>query len=414
MNTNSAFQHFLENEAATEYQNSLLALDKYFHDNLERLVDDCANALLIYFKQIKKAQERGQKQKIAYIFASFLYTSLQEGKGVYRLDAYDENWFFDLTECAAEYDALWAYEFLHSFCGKLQEKSKKYVGKVTRYDIDLLKRMEACKFSVYVDAIAREAVKIAVKSPEFAALDKEDVLEIFIGEYKDQCRMLYRYDIRAKDIAALTKEISEKINTDFNFAVWENLIFDNLNFAEADLRYVRFSGSTLKSVIFDQVMLWGLNAVNSTIEDSRFIDNEMPGADFSQTQLLRCQFSGADGEPCGLSRDPYIGTILPACFKQAKLTEAEFGNCLLNEVSFTGAVFSACSFCRCELKGAIFCGAKLEQCVFIDSDLSGADFRGAILTGCDFSNSDLTGAIFSVGTDLAGLGLTRDDKVILR
>ncbi|MCE5286142.1 MAG: pentapeptide repeat-containing protein [Pelosinus sp.] len=414
MNINNAFQHFLENEAAVEYQNSLLALDKYFHDNLRQLVDDCANALLTYFKYIQKEQQQGRKEKIAYIFASFLYTSLAEGKGVYRLDAYDENWFFDLAECTAEYDALWAYEYLHSLCAKLQEKSKKYVGKVTRYDIDLLKRLEAAKFSVYVDAIAREAVKIAVKSPEFAAVDKEAVLEIFIGEYKDQCRMLYRYDLRSKDSAVLTKKISEKISTDFNFAVWENLIFEDLTFGEADLRYVRFYGSTLKNVVFDQAMLWGFDAASTTIEDSRFIDNEMPSADFSRAQLLRCQFWGVDGESCGLTRDPYIGAMLPAGFKQAQLTETEFNDCLINEVSFAEAVFSGCSFCRSELKKTIFRGAKLDQCVFVDSDLSGADFRGAALTGCDFSNADLTGAIFSTGTDLAQLGLTSDDQVVLR
>jgi len=406
MKPNKAFLHFLENDAGSEYQRSLLALDQYYDDNRQQLVEDCTEALIRCFHHICQVQGRGHKKKIAYIYASFLYTSLQEGQGTYRLDAYDQEWFFDPIECTTEYNALWAYGFLHELGERWNQTCKQYAGKITRYDIELLKRMEACKFSVYVDAVMHQAVKLAVQSPEFAGIKKEEVLEIFIGEYKDQCRTLYRHDSRSKDSGIITKQITENPADDYAFAVWEHLDFKEIQCRETDLRYVSFTGSTMTNLRFDQALLWGSDFTHTQIINTHFIRSEMPGADFSHAELSGCQFTKVDAEPCGLERETYIGIMLPARFYKAKLTQMQFHETSLNEVTFEQAVLMECQFNRCDMQYTQFQGTTLSDCTFSFVDFREADLRGAIITACDFSTSDLAGAIFSVGTDLKQLGLT--------
>lgn len=411
MNPSKAFQHFLENGAAEEYANSLLALTQYEHDNRSRLVEDCSQAFLALFRTISEEQSRAGKGTIRYIFCSFLYTLLQAGQGMYRLDAYDQEWFFDPVECTADYNAKWAYDFLHELCDCLNEKRKKYAGRITRYDIDLFKRLEANKFSVYVEAVAREAVKAAVKSPEFAAIAKEDFLEIFFGEYKDQCRPIYCHDTRTKDIENIKKQLAENSTGDAAFSVWEQLDFSGMKFDQTDLRYARLTGSIIDNAAFDQAMLWGVDFTHTRIADSGFIRNEMPGADFSYAKITSSRFSYINGEPCGLEREPYNGNVPPARFYKANLEQVHCYESLLNWVSFLGADLAECVFTNCDMQRVNFQGASLKDCTFRSTDLREADFRGAAIMNCDFSTSALEGAIFSPGTDLGQLGLTVEQRL---
>ncbi|WP_110955867.1 hypothetical protein [Anaerosinus massiliensis] len=188
MRREEALQRFHEEDVEPQIEQSLAALDLFYQENEENLAEDLKTAFRKLWQRIAMLQAAGQKNSIVYIYGSFLYSSLCLGQSAYRLDAYDETWFLDTKECAASYDAAWAFSFLHDACDRLYEKSKKYAGCITRYDIACIKRAEAPRFSEYIEELGKVVIEEMFLTPEFQELKKADELTVYMGEYKDQCQ----------------------------------------------------------------------------------------------------------------------------------------------------------------------------------------------------------------------------------
>jgi len=390
MNQEEAIVHFLETSARDEYHKSLESLEKYYLANRDQLADGFKQAFCQLYREISHMQTQGRKDKIAYIHCSFLYTSLLEGTNQYRLEAFDHTWYLDKKECVVYYDASWAYSFLHELGRWMNIERKKYVGRITSYDIELIKRMESFKYGLFVESLARSAIKQAVASPEFAAIAKEDFLHIAIGEYKDQSQEIYRYDIRSKDVVVIKEELEQKYPKQYVAEVWENLNFSHMKFDQLDLRYVRFTGSTMNQTAFQSTLLWETDFTHTHIAETDFSYSQMPGADFSYAQMQESQLSYIDGSYCDLTRGKWIGSKEAVSFYKAELTN----------IDFTAA----------QLKQASFQQASLSNCNFQSSCLQGADFTEVKLKNCNFTYAKLAGTKFSVGTNLDQLGLNEQQQ----
>ncbi|VBB06152.1 Hypothetical protein LUCI_1367 [Lucifera butyrica] len=384
MNQYEALLHLLKNGAAEPYYQNLEALDAYYLSHLEKLTEDFVLVFCRFCRKVRKQQEQGRKGKIAYIHCSFLYTSLMEGKGGYRLDALDENWYLDKQECAGSYDGAWAYSFLHEFCCRLNDARKKYAGRITVYDIDLIKRTEAARYGAYVEAIARRGMKKAVTCPEFIAMEKEDVVHITIGEYKDQSREIYRYDIRPKDWEAVQTSLAQQERR-FTGEVWTALDFPAMNMDQLELQYVRFAKSTFQQTQLRYSELWGADFTGARISKSDFFHSVMPGADFSQAEITGSRFHYIDGAQCNLTRERFIGILPGISFAQATLRNVNFYHAQLNQANFRETRFIDCDF--------------------MDCCLTGADFSRAEFTHCHFTRAQMGAAVFSPDTNLECLGL---------
>jgi len=193
MRRDEALRHFRQNNVEPQIKQSLADLDAYYQDNWEELTGSLKAAFIALCHKTAQAQSAGRKNGIAYIYGSFLYTSLCRGQSVCRLDAYDQNWFLDKAECSVLYDAGWAFSFLHEACSRLAQESKKYIGRITRYDIELIKRAEAGRYSEYIEDLGKEVMEDVFATAEFQALEKADELTVYIGEYKDLCRKTGAY-----------------------------------------------------------------------------------------------------------------------------------------------------------------------------------------------------------------------------
>lgn len=188
MRRDEALAHFRENSVQPQIGQSLAELDAYYQDNWEELTGNLQKAFVRLCQKTVGMQAAGKKNSISYIYGSFLYSSLCFGQSVCRLDAYDEKWFLDRVECTAFYDAGWAFSFLHGACSRLAQESKKYAGAITCYDIELIKRAEAGRYSEYIEDLGEKVIEDVFPAPEFQALETADELTVYMGEYKDLCR----------------------------------------------------------------------------------------------------------------------------------------------------------------------------------------------------------------------------------
>lgn len=374
MKPREAMLHFLDNSARGPYQKSLAALEEYYLHNVEQLTKGFYQSFIQLCQKISDMQGQGGKGKIAYLHYSLLYTSLMQEQNRYRVEAFDQNWYLDQQECVVDYDASWAYCFLHEVSQWMNVERKKYVGRITSYDIDLLKRMEAFKYGMFVEALAKRAIKQAVASPEFAAIDKEEVVRISIGEYKDHSQPIYCYDIRNKEIEVIKEQLLQPYPQQYVSEVWEKLNFSQMKFDQLDLRYVRFTGSTMKEVQFQSTLLWETDFTHTHIEASDFSYSELLGADFSHVQMKDCQCRHSDGAQCDLTREKWVGSIPAVNFYHGKLSHVDFTGSQLQQAIFQGAQLTQCNFQYCNLQGADFTGASLTECDFTDAKLAGAKF----------------------------------------
>ena len=85
-------------------------------------------------------------------------------------------------------------------------------------------------------------------------------------------------------------------------------------------------------------------------------------------------------------------------FIDSDLTDANFNNCISNEVYFNGTELLNVIFKDCDLTGSHFTGANLTGAIFDNCNLTGSDFTGANLTNARFNDCVLLETNFTDAT----------------
>lgn len=146
---------------------------------------------------------------------------------------------------------------------------------------------------------------------------------------------------------------------------------------------------TFSKVIYTEELI-----KNREFENCTFIDCDLYGSDFSQSQFLDCTFKG-----CNLSMVKLNYTSLKNVeFDECKLMGIAFEYCddFLFEVRFKG----------CMLDFSSFANKKMIKTKFSDSSMQEVNFAGTNLTKAVFDDINLSGALFDK-TNLTEADLSR-------
>ncbi|MBG9792938.1 hypothetical protein ABD76_10740 [Paenibacillus dendritiformis] len=191
MSKEEALQDLLEQHVFDRWQFDLPEIDERYRQEKEQIERRFLAAFEAVCKQAAKLQAEGRKGSIRYVYISFLRTSIMANTAHYRIDAYDDNWFLDLEECASSWSADFIFAPLFRRMGELEEKRKAYARKITRMDIEKIKLIEAYKYHLLTVEWLRGFIPSLIESEAYRRMDKSVNLQLFIGEYKDQCELLY-------------------------------------------------------------------------------------------------------------------------------------------------------------------------------------------------------------------------------
>jgi hypothetical protein len=132
------------------------------------------------------------KARIGYITYSMRRTYLVDRNYNYVIEAYDKDWFFDPQPCQETYDAGWAFSYLGELEDELNQLRKLYMNKIFQPDVERVTLQAAEQFHAYIVKLAKDAVPPrAVRLPEFKEMNREDSLEIRVGEYKGISEVVY-------------------------------------------------------------------------------------------------------------------------------------------------------------------------------------------------------------------------------
>ncbi|MED4355012.1 pentapeptide repeat-containing protein [Schinkia azotoformans] len=355
MNREEALEHFKEHEVKQRQLASLLALEAFFQTNKDRLAEDFQRSFQTICRLISEQQLVGEKKRIGHLSFSMLRTELLVGRPFYLIEATDEEWIFDEEPYLASYDASWAFSFLNEMISELTERAKTYMGTITLPDIDRIKLEEAANFHQYVVSLARYALPWAVNCKEYIELEKEEELEIRIGEYFDCSEVVYKEDQTEKDSAEIKEWLEEKLEDEYPYEVFANLQLSEGNYEETDLRYTDFRKSDLSQSSLNGCLLIGANLTGSNLTNSDLSNSFIHEANFSGSVLRQANFSEIEGASGLVDSSTWeMPGYLPVLFEGADLEGANFEGADVRGASFLGASLQNVNFSGANLDGAIF------------------------------------------------------------
>jgi len=165
-----------------------------FGRDFQKITLDLANSISQICQQGSHLQGEGYKGAAAYLCISLLHTNLLENIWKYRLDLYDEMLYFDNKECTATWEPKIIWDCFEKHLAELQIAAHTgiYTNKIRSYHLAEIKVMMAEQYHIATMALAQQIIKEAIQTLAYQNLLKIPDFQISIGEYMDECMVIYQ------------------------------------------------------------------------------------------------------------------------------------------------------------------------------------------------------------------------------
>jgi len=283
MNRKEALEHFKEHYLEAKSTEKMEQVTSYYEIHKEELKNNFIDAFRKICIKIKEMQNKGVKGNIGYITYSFKRLDIAERKYVYIIEAFNEEWFYDEVECMEEYDVSWAFGFLDEFEQELQEKSKLYIDKITKADMEKFRLEEIGIYHDEIVKLSRYAMPEAAKLEDYRDILKHEVIEVRVGEYKGISEVVYKEDTRVKDSDQVKEWLEEKKEGEYDYEILKDLNLSEGDYEGISLKYGDLSGSNLSKCILKKCSFIG----------TKFENTNLANADLSQSSLYDGEFKNA-------------------------------------------------------------------------------------------------------------------------
>ncbi|MED4572984.1 pentapeptide repeat-containing protein [Brevibacillus agri] len=336
MKKEEALRHLYEHVCLPALEERVAALESFFLENKERLVEDFVQSIRQIAIKIKTMQEHGAMSAIGFLHYSLLRTAVLDGSNYYLIEAYTDKWYWEAVECFGSYDAGWAFQGIPSLLQLLDEQRKKYIGVLDTPDVERLILKELDFFAQFVTALVRLSIPEVVKLPEYQQLNKAQRFQIRVGEFKDISEPVYVEDRLPREEQEARRLLEQTKGSFCTHETFANMRLRQLKANEMDLRYTDFSRSDLGNSEFRHCVLIGTRWGGSSLANADFRHSLLCDADFRRSDLRGVHFSYADEQASDdrLYRQP---GLLGIRFDEANLEGADFRHARLYKASFYGA-----------------------------------------------------------------------------
>ncbi|OAB45499.1 hypothetical protein [Paenibacillus glacialis] len=199
MDKDAALSDFLEKHVFNQWINDVILIDDAYKERQEQIDRSLCDAFNDLFVKASTLHEQGDKGKIRYIYCSYLRTSVMENKVVYRLDAYDSNWYLDPIECSITWNPSFMFDPLFKRMELLEDEKKLYARKITSMDIDEVKQMEGYKCHLLTKEFIKDKISSVMNECHFKQMADDSGLTVAVGEYRDESEIVFEYNGQGGD-----------------------------------------------------------------------------------------------------------------------------------------------------------------------------------------------------------------------
>jgi len=252
------------------------------------------------------------------------------------------------------YDGSWLLKFIHEYKEKLTAEAKRYVGKISKIDLEKLKWKSLDKdYKGFLIPMFRNALADITKLEEYITMEKAVNFSISVGEYKDLTQPIWVESKIEESASELKFSIKERDVSRTVFKHYKNLdlsneICERSNFMYTKFEMMNFENCDLHDCNFMGAKIWNCNLKNG---------------DLSYSTLWYADFEGSD----------LIGADLSFVNHKEEIDYDQIEEKIFNRILFNKT--------------------DLRDANLMYSDLAGCDFRGAVLDNCNLDGAYLYKAI---------------------
>lgn len=353
MKREEALQHFMDECVSVHVSRLQEKVVRQFRQNKELLLQPIIHSLEQLFANIREQQGQGRLASVAFIHFSLLRTSLLENKFTYLLEAYGEAWYYEWTECTAQYEADWLSEAITELQTILEKERKPYLS-IQAADVRVIIQQTVILFHHFIIQLIRYLFRYQKECVPKINFQRTACLRFRVGEYKGFSEDVAIIDEREREEKNLLLWL-EKNETDqsYTFENFSNLPLQQKDFNQMDFSYANFKESNLEGSSWKHSVCIGTSFQDCRLANADFSYAAIQDADFRQANLAGANFTHAQGQMLRLS-DYEVASYLGTDFSNANLENARFEFAQMAGANFTGA----------NLKGATFFKRDQEKYLF--------------------------------------------------
>lgn len=188
-------EEFKEKYVNNLWVDGFIKNDEFYRENKEEIDSKLRKKFDFICQKCIEMQNGNVKGEINYIYFSFLRTSLLEGKGEFRIDFYDENWFLDKNECSVNIELDFLYKSLFELEPQLKERKMEYGRTITDMDVEYIILDEADKYNILCTEFLRGIVNEQfINVPSYKEMKKSSSIKILAGEFMGESEIIYEAD----------------------------------------------------------------------------------------------------------------------------------------------------------------------------------------------------------------------------
>lgn len=336
-----------------------------FYQTIPSILLNYYNSVQSQFALICHTNKETCAFPISVLDFTMLRTNIWKKRYVAEVIVYGKDHFFDpFSMTLGEIDLSPIFEGYEIMYQQITKEAKKYIGKVSKYDVSGYMIAKAAEFYKIFIYFMRRHITELIALPEFSLLPFAKEFEINCGEYAAYTETIYKS--RADKVEAEELKNLHTLSA-CNFMEFRGMDFAGEILENLDLRYSDFSFCNFEktSFCFSNLDFSRFMKVNASHAD--FSDTILNGSNFTESLLNNARFLGIDNqsyyseEECGLpfKKEYEIN------FRKTDLRGAEFKYSDLSNVDFTEALMLGVKMDELSFKTAPLCEKQRQEIVKI-------------------------------------------------
>lgn len=267
-----------------------------FLEGLNEKTEELSATLRQAVKSIRKESVRLEKEKIMFLHFSLLRAGLEKEEYQILAQAMDARWYLDTEPAEVTFSLNFLFPMWGAVREKLTEESRKYLGKVNRYDIEHLLADAVMACNSRLAQVLRFMFRDIEENPDFMELEKLDTWGIYWGEYRDDTELIAHVDREKKTQTDWERALRQTRNEESSmvFSFWYGAELKDCDCREKKLYFIQFEDCMLEHICFDSAILSGARFRNCRIRNCSFCNAVIHQADFSGCTWEDNCFEGAD------------------------------------------------------------------------------------------------------------------------
>lgn len=278
----------------------------HFWEALQKNKDTLEHIVQNGFLRLEQQIQQADKKEIVHFQFSLLRIDLLQNQYTVLLQASNVDWYLDEETISVSLDIGILFETLNYLRDELFSESKKYVGKVNKYDVQELVSEKIMAISPLIAHTLRFILRDIEQNKSFQMIPKADFWVIRWGEYRDQSEIILQvdhYEKTKEDWENALKEIVQKEDS-LIYSFWyrlevkegylKNKQLHFIGFEESHLENINFESSAILGARFKKCYLKNCSFKGALLKYSDFRTSHFENVDFSDANLTDAIFSEKD------------------------------------------------------------------------------------------------------------------------